>query len=193
MKKLVMLMAIGATLVSAGAWAQSTDQLMFGGKAGFAKPHGSSNDSGFNIAGVLGKRIQDNVYWEAELSLGIIDGEGAGSVVETHATRLRPGVTAITEATLATSNRFGFRLATRAARMVRKRGKKKKEKGETGMGEGGETEKRRKEKKVGESPNLIRGPPAWRIRRTRVLSGAFGLAPFSLARSAAAAPAPRPS
>ena len=75
MKKLLMLMVIGATLVSGGAWAQSTDQLMFGGKAGFAKPHGSSNDSGFNIAGVLGKRIQNNVYWEAELSLGIIDGE----------------------------------------------------------------------------------------------------------------------
>ena len=75
MKKLLLMMAIGATLVSGGAWAQSTDQLMFGIKGGFAKPHGSSNDSGFNIAGTMGKRIQDNVYWEAELSLGIIDGE----------------------------------------------------------------------------------------------------------------------
>jgi len=76
MKKLLFAMiAVGVTLISGGAYAQSTGQLMFGGKAGFAKPDGSSNDSGFNIAGVLGKRIQGNVYWEAELSLGIIDGE----------------------------------------------------------------------------------------------------------------------
>jgi len=75
MKKLLLLVAIGVALVSSGAHAQSTDQLMFGGKVGFAKPHGSSNDSGLNIAGVLGKRIQGNVYWEAELSLNVVDGE----------------------------------------------------------------------------------------------------------------------
>ena len=51
----------------------------------------------------------------------IVDGEGAGSVVETHATRARPGLCAITEATLAISDRFGFRLAMRAARLVRRR------------------------------------------------------------------------
>ena len=51
----------------------------------------------------------------------IIDGEGAGSVVETHATPVRPGICAITEATLAWSDRFGFRLARRAARLVRGR------------------------------------------------------------------------
>lgn len=51
----------------------------------------------------------------------IIDGEGAGSVVETHATAVRPGICAITEATLASSDRFGFRLARRAARLVRGR------------------------------------------------------------------------
>lgn len=51
----------------------------------------------------------------------IIDGEGAGSVVETHATPVRPGICAITEATLASSDRFGFRLARRAARLVRGR------------------------------------------------------------------------
>ena len=76
MKKLFcLIMAIGAALVSNGTYAQSTGQLMYGGKAGFAKPEGSSNDAGFNIAGVIGKKIQNNVYWEAELSLGIIDGE----------------------------------------------------------------------------------------------------------------------
>ena len=51
----------------------------------------------------------------------IVDGEGAGSVVETHATRVRPGICAITEATLASSNRLGFRLARRAAALVRRR------------------------------------------------------------------------
>ncbi|HUU72652.1 MAG TPA: outer membrane beta-barrel protein [Burkholderiales bacterium] len=75
MRKLFLLIAIGASLASGGAQAQSSQGLMFGGKAGFAKPHGSNNDSGFNIAGVLSKQIQPNVYWEAELSLGIIDGE----------------------------------------------------------------------------------------------------------------------
>ena len=75
MKKLLLAIAIGAMFISGGAWAQSTDQLMFGLKGGFAKPHGSSNDAGFSIFGMLGKRIQDNVYWEAELGLGIIDGE----------------------------------------------------------------------------------------------------------------------
>jgi isorenieratene synthase len=43
----------------------------------------------------------------------IVDGEGRGSVVETHATPLAPGWTAIVEATLATSERPGFHLATR--------------------------------------------------------------------------------
>jgi len=75
MKKLFFLAAIGAALIASGAHAQSTDKLMFGGKAGFAKPHGSNNDAGLNIAGVLGKKIQGNVYWEAELSLNVIDGE----------------------------------------------------------------------------------------------------------------------
>lgn len=75
MRVLVLLIAIGASLISSGVHAQSSQGLMWGGKAGFAKPHGSNNDSGFNIAGVLGAQIQPNVYWEAELSLGIIDGE----------------------------------------------------------------------------------------------------------------------
>ena len=51
----------------------------------------------------------------------IVDGEGAGSVVETHATPVRPGVCAIVEATVATSERFGFRLAMRAAGLLRRR------------------------------------------------------------------------
>ena len=51
----------------------------------------------------------------------IVDGEGTGSVVETHATRVGPGICAITEATLASSDRLGFRLARRAAALVRHR------------------------------------------------------------------------
>ena len=51
----------------------------------------------------------------------IVDGEGAGSVVETHATPVRPGVCAIVEATVATSERLGFRLAMRAAGLLRRR------------------------------------------------------------------------
>jgi isorenieratene synthase len=39
----------------------------------------------------------------------IVDGEGTGSVVETHATPIARGRTAILETTLATSNRVGFR------------------------------------------------------------------------------------
>jgi len=76
MKKLFfVMMAACIMLISGGAYAQSTGKLMYGGKAGFAKPSGSNNDAGFNIAGVLGSKIQENIYWEAELSLGIIDGE----------------------------------------------------------------------------------------------------------------------
>ena len=51
----------------------------------------------------------------------IVDGEGAGSVVETHATPVRPGVSAVVEATVATSERPGFRLAMRAAGLLRRR------------------------------------------------------------------------
>ena len=50
----------------------------------------------------------------------IIDGEGIGSVVETHATPVSAGRCVIIEATVATSDRFGFRLASRAAGLVRR-------------------------------------------------------------------------
>ena len=53
--------------------------------------------------------------------MSIVDGEGTGSVVETHATPVRPGICAIVEATVATSERLGFRLAMRAAGLVRRR------------------------------------------------------------------------
>ena len=49
----------------------------------------------------------------------IVEGEGKGSVVETHATPIEPGRTAIVEATLATSDRKGFRYAMRLRHLIR--------------------------------------------------------------------------
>jgi isorenieratene synthase len=53
------------------------------------------------------------------ITMTIVDGEGTGSVVETHATPLGAGRTAIIEATLATSERTGFRRALKAAGLIR--------------------------------------------------------------------------
>ena len=49
----------------------------------------------------------------------IVAGEGVGSVVETHATPIAPGRTAVIEATLATSERLGFGAAVAAAPALR--------------------------------------------------------------------------
>lgn len=49
----------------------------------------------------------------------IVGGEGVGSVVETHATPIGPGRTAMIEATLATSERGGFRFALGLGRLLR--------------------------------------------------------------------------
>ncbi|MFY0535560.1 DUF5914 domain-containing protein [Nannocystis pusilla] len=49
----------------------------------------------------------------------IVGGEGVGSVVETHATPLGPGRCAVLEATLATSERPGFKWALGAGRLLR--------------------------------------------------------------------------
>ena len=49
----------------------------------------------------------------------IVGGEGTGSVVETHATPIGPGRTAVIEATLASSERPGFRHALRLSRWLR--------------------------------------------------------------------------
>ena len=49
----------------------------------------------------------------------IVEGEGKGSVVETHATPIEPGRTVVVEATLATSDRPGFRHALKLQRFIR--------------------------------------------------------------------------
>lgn len=53
------------------------------------------------------------------IAMTIVAGEGAGSVVETHATPIGPGRTAIIEASIASSDRPGFRLALPLARLIR--------------------------------------------------------------------------
>jgi outer membrane protein with beta-barrel domain len=75
MKKSIMAFAMVMALFSAGAMAQGTQGLWFGGKAGFQKPHGSDNEPGFGVGAVLGGPIQGNLSWEAELMLGVVDGE----------------------------------------------------------------------------------------------------------------------
>ncbi len=49
----------------------------------------------------------------------ILEGEGKGSIVETHATPIEPGRTAVVEATLATSDRPGFQHARKLQRFIR--------------------------------------------------------------------------
>ena len=75
MKKILMAFGLVAATLSTAAMAQSTNGLMFGGMAGFTKPHGSDNDAGVTIGARLGKQIQGNFSWEADLHLGIIDGK----------------------------------------------------------------------------------------------------------------------
>ena len=53
------------------------------------------------------------------IEMTILRGEGAGSVVETHATPMAPGRTRIVEATLATSPRAGFRWLLPAGALLR--------------------------------------------------------------------------
>ena len=78
MKKILLAFGLVAAMVSSGAMAQSMKGLMFGGVAGFVKPHGSDNDSGFAIGGRLGQLIQGNVSWEADAVFTISDGDVNG-------------------------------------------------------------------------------------------------------------------
>ena len=75
MKKILMAFGLIAAILSSAAMAQSTNGLMFGGTAGSTKPHGSDNASGMTIGGRLGQQIQGNFSWEADLNLGIVNGE----------------------------------------------------------------------------------------------------------------------
>jgi isorenieratene synthase len=75
----------------------------------------------FRVAGPLAVEVDCTFHCPEPrtIVMTIIDGEGAGSVVETHATPLAAGHTAIVETTLATSERSGFELARRAGALLR--------------------------------------------------------------------------
>jgi isorenieratene synthase len=53
------------------------------------------------------------------ITMTIVEGEGVGSVVESHATPIEPGRTSIVEATLAASDRRGFAIARALSVLVR--------------------------------------------------------------------------
>ena len=75
MKKILMACGLVTAMLSFAAMAQTTNGLIFGGTVGFAKPHGSADDAAMIIGGRLGQQIQGNFFWEADLNLGLIDGE----------------------------------------------------------------------------------------------------------------------
>jgi hypothetical protein len=79
MKKLWVALTMGIALATIGIHAHAAGPLQFGGKLGIVKPSGNNNDSGLNISGMLGQNIQGNLYWEAELSLNIKDGDFGGN------------------------------------------------------------------------------------------------------------------
>ena len=79
MNRFLIALAALAALSPFPVMAQGADPLMFGGKAGFFKPDGPNSDAGVNVAAILGKRIQGNLSWEADLSLALTDGEASGN------------------------------------------------------------------------------------------------------------------
>ena len=75
MKKILLALGLIAAMLSSAAMAQSTKGLMFGGTVGFTKPHGAGSSDGTTVGGRVGQQIQGNVSWEADLNLGLTDGE----------------------------------------------------------------------------------------------------------------------
>lgn len=64
----------------------------------------------FRVSGPFAVEVDATFHCpdERTIVMTIVDGDGAGSVVETHATPIEPGRTRMIEATLATSDRAGF-------------------------------------------------------------------------------------
>jgi isorenieratene synthase len=75
----------------------------------------------FKVAGPLAVEVDARFHCAdpRTIVMTIVNGEGEGSVVETHATPLASDRTAMVELTLASSNRFGFALARHASWLVR--------------------------------------------------------------------------
>ncbi|MFE0674160.1 DUF5914 domain-containing protein [Streptomyces sp. NPDC058867] len=113
-----------------GAWYHAysfVDLTVVGSPDASGAPDGSFTvDVSFKVAGRLVVPVRA-VFTTPEprtVVMHITEGEGAGSVVETHATPLGPdGLgrprTAVTEAVVAASDRRGFALARRAAPLLR--------------------------------------------------------------------------
>ena len=74
----------------------------------------------FRVAGRLAVEVDARFDCPDRRSIvmTIVAGEGAGSLVETHATTLSPGRCLITEAVFATSARSGFAVARRLGRLI---------------------------------------------------------------------------
>jgi isorenieratene synthase len=75
----------------------------------------------YRVVGRIGIEVDARFHCPERRSIvmTIVSGEGEGSVVETHATPIDEGRTAIVEATLATSERAGFRAARLGACLLR--------------------------------------------------------------------------
>ncbi|MEJ2853359.1 MULTISPECIES: DUF5914 domain-containing protein [unclassified Saccharothrix] len=75
----------------------------------------------FKVAGRLGVPVvaEFTCPEPRTVVMRIVEGEGVGSVVETHATPTNPGRTAVIEATVAHSTRRGFALTRPAAPLIR--------------------------------------------------------------------------
>ncbi|MBL8784306.1 MAG: Rieske 2Fe-2S domain-containing protein [Deltaproteobacteria bacterium] len=75
----------------------------------------------YRILGPVGIEVDATFHCpdRRTIVMTIVDGDGAGSVVETHATPIRPGETLLVESTLATSERPGFGLAKAFGKAVR--------------------------------------------------------------------------
>lgn len=75
----------------------------------------------YRILGSIGVEVDATFHAPTSrcIVMTIIRGQGAGSLVETHATPIGPGRTAVVEATFATSADPGFRYAMKLARWIR--------------------------------------------------------------------------
>lgn len=74
----------------------------------------------YRIAGPVGIEVDATFHCPdaRTIVMTIVDGDGQGSVVETHATPLGPGRSAMIEATLATSDRAGWSVARRFGKVL---------------------------------------------------------------------------
>ena len=75
----------------------------------------------FGVVGPLSVEVDARFHCPdpRTICMTIVDGDGKGSVVETHATPMAAGRSAVVETTLATSDRPQFLMALRAARFIR--------------------------------------------------------------------------